>query len=70
MEKGALQGISAEEELVPKSVVKELEKRIKELERLLGKKSLEIEILQEAVKVIEEKKRILLQPWPKKGGSL
>lgn len=69
MEKGALQGISTEEELVPKSVVKDLEKRIAELERLVGKKTMEVEILQEAVKVIQEKKRMLLQSWPKQGGT-
>ncbi len=69
MEKGALQGISSEEELVPKSVVKELQKRVAELERLVGKKTLEIEILQEAVKVIQEKKHMLLRSWPKTGGS-
>lgn len=40
MEQGALQGISSGEELVPKSQVKEMEKRIRELERILGKKTL------------------------------
>ena len=69
MEEGALQGISTQDELVPKTVVKELEKRVADLERLVGKKTLEIEILQEAVKVVQEKKRILLQSWPRTGDS-
>ena len=38
------------------SEVKALEKRIRELERVLGKKTLENEILREAVKVAHEKK--------------
>ena len=64
MEKGALQGISSQEELVPKSQVKELEKRIRELERLLGKKTLQVEILEEGLKIAQEKKLILRQAWP------
>jgi len=62
MEEGALQGISSGEELVPKSQVKEMEKRIRELERMLGKKTLENEILKEAVKIAQEKKLISRQP--------
>lgn len=69
MEKGALQGISTEDDLVPKSVVRELEKRIADLERLVGKKTLEIEILREAVKASQEKKRISQQLWPKPEGT-
>lgn len=69
MEQGALEGIAAEEELVPKSVVKELEKRVADLERLVGKKTLEIEILRDAVKISQEKKRFLQQAWPKQEGT-
>lgn len=64
MEQGALKGISTEEELVPKSQVKELEKRIRELERILGKKTVENEILREGVKIAREKKLISRQPLP------
>ena len=69
MEQGALEGIATEEELVPKSVVKELEKRVADLERLVGKKTLEIEILKDAVKISQEKKRFLQQAWPKQEGT-
>jgi transposase len=64
MEQGALKGISTEEELVPKSQIKELEKRIRELERILGKKTLENEILREGIKIGREKKLISRQPLP------
>lgn len=69
MESGALQGIASQDELVPKSIVKELEKRIADLERLVGKKSLEIEILHEAVKISQQKKLLSLRGYSKLEGS-
>ena len=70
MEAGAIQGISTEEELVPKSQVKELEKRVRELERLLGRKTVEVEILKEGLELAEKKKLISRQPLPKLGNIL
>ena len=64
MEDGAIEGIRAEEAVVPRSQVKELEKRVRELERMLGRKTLENEILREAVKLAREKKLISRQPLP------
>lgn len=64
MESGALAGVGFEEDLFPKSKVRDLENRIKELERILGKKTLENEILREAVKLGREKKLISRQPLP------
>lgn len=64
MEQGALAGISSGEELIPKSQIREMEKRIRELERTLGKKTLENEILREAVKLGQEKKLISRQAYP------
>lgn len=64
MEDGALKGISCQDELLPKAQVKELEKRIRELERILGRKTLENEILKEAVRIGREKKLISRQPLP------
>ena len=55
MEEGALTGIRCQEELVPKSQVKELERQIRELERMLGKKTLEVEILREGMKIAKGK---------------
>lgn len=64
MEKGALTGVKTEEELVPMSEVNELKKRIRQLERVLGQKTMDIEILREAVKIGREKKLISRQPLP------
>ena len=46
------------ERVVPESEVKEMQKRIKELERLAGKQAMKIDILEEAVKIAREKKWI------------
>jgi transposase len=61
-ESGALTSIKSEEEVVPKSEVLELKKYIKKLEQTLGQKTLENEILREAVKLGREKKLISRQP--------
>ena len=55
MAEGGKEAIRVDEEVVGSSEVKVLEKRIRELERVLGKKTLENEILREAVKVAHEK---------------
>ena len=64
MESGALTGIKTEEELVPMSEVNDLKRRIKQLERVLGQKTMDIEILREAVKIGREKKLISRQRLP------
>ena len=64
MENGGIQGISSQEDVVPKSQIRVLEKRIRELERMLGKKTMENEVLLEAVKLAREKKLISRQPLP------
>lgn len=70
MEKGALQSLESQDDLVPKSQLVELEKRIRELERVLGKKTLENEILKEAVRIGREKKLISRQPLPEVNDSV
>ncbi len=62
MENGALTGIKAEEEVVPVSEYKAMEKRVRELERALGRASLDVEILKEAVRTGRKKKLISQQP--------
>ena len=62
MEDGALTGVGSEERVVPESQIKELELRIRQLERVLGQKTLDIEILKEAVRIGREKKLISRQP--------
>lgn len=62
MDEGAIMAVGSEENVVPESQMKELEKRIKRLERLLGQKTEEVEILKEAVKIAREKKLISRMP--------
>lgn len=59
---GKLSAIRAGEEVVPASEVKQLHARIRELERLLGKKTMENEILKDAVRLAREKKLISRVP--------
>lgn len=49
---------------VPASEVKKLKKELKQLQQLLGKKTLQIELLKEAVSIGREKKLISRQPLP------
>lgn len=59
---GRLSAIRAGEEVVPASEARQLQARIRELERLLGRKTMENEILKEAVKLAREKKLISRVP--------
>jgi transposase len=61
-ENGALVSIKAEDSVVPQSEVNDLMKRIKKLEQVLGQKTLENEILREAIQIGREKKLISRQP--------
>ena len=45
---GATTAVAANDDVVPASVLREAHQRIRELERLLGRKQVEIEILQAA----------------------
>ena len=62
MDTSGLTAVKAEEMVVPESEVKELKRKIKQLEQVLGKKTMENEILKEAVKLGREKKLISRQP--------
>ena len=62
MAEGGKEAMRADEEVVASSKVRELERRVRELERVLGKKTLENEILREAVKIAHEKKLISRLP--------
>ena len=59
---GALQAVRADEAVLPASEYQEAQRQIKELQRLLGKKTLENEILKEAVEVVRAKKYLLRSP--------
>ncbi len=55
MEEGALVGVGSEEKVIPETEHKQALERIKRLERLLGQKTEEVEILKEAIKISCEK---------------
>jgi len=59
---GKLSAVRAGEEVVPVSEVRRLNARIRELERLLGRKTMEAEILKDAVELAREKKLISRMP--------
>jgi transposase len=59
---GALSAVGAGEEVVPASEYKALQNQVHELQRLLGKKTLETEILRDALELARPKKRLLRSP--------
>jgi transposase len=62
MSEGGKEAVRVDDEVVGSAEVRALEKRVRELERVLGKKTLENEILREALKVAQEKKLISHMP--------
>lgn len=66
---GGLSAVGAGEEVVPASDYRALQHQIRELQRLLGKKTLEVEILKEAVEVVHSKKLLLRSPYSSEDGS-
>jgi transposase len=69
MTDGGKTAVNAGGEVVSASEVHALKKQIRELERLLGKKTMEVEILREAVEIAHEKKLILRSPLFTRDGS-
>ena len=64
MLEGGHQAVHADEDVVGTSKVRELEKRVRDLERLLGRKTMEAEILKEALDLARAKKPLLpLVSW-------
>jgi transposase len=59
---GALTAVGAGETVVPAAELEAARRQIRELQRLLGKKTLEAEILREAVEVARERKWIARSP--------
>jgi transposase len=66
---GALTATSAEEEVVPASHYRSLQNQVRELQRLLGKKTMEAEILKDALDIATDSKKQALRSlsWPKDG---
>lgn len=61
---GSLMSIKNDSELVPASELKKLKKQLREMERILGKKTAQVEILKDAIELAREKKIISRQPLP------
>ncbi len=68
MAEGGLEAVRADEDVVPTSRVRKLEAKVRELERLLGRKTMEVEILREALDHTHPKKLGLRLPSPPPGG--
>src|SRR4051794_39428510 len=66
---GALTATSAQEEVVAASEYRALQNQIRELQRLLGKKTLEAEVFKEALEVASGPKKHLSRSlsWPRGG---
>ncbi len=67
MAEGGQVAVQADDEVVAASRVRELEARVRDLERLLGRKTLEVEVLKEALAVARVKKAAW--PLPPSGSS-
>lgn len=61
-QEGSFMRIKADDQVVPINEVKKLKEKVRELERMLGRKTVENEILREAVELAREKKLISRQP--------
>jgi len=70
MREGALVAMRRDERVVPESEVKVLKAKIRELERMLGKKTMEVEILKEAIEIAREKKLLLRKPLSEEEDTL
>ena len=69
MSEGGQEAVRADEEVVPLSRVRELENRVRELERLLGRKTMETEILRETLEAARPKKQAWHLPSPPRDAS-
>jgi len=69
MQEGALVAARSEESVVPLSEVRQLRSQIRELQRLLGKKTMEVEILKDAIEIAREKKLISRMSLPGKDST-
>ena len=69
MAEGGRAAIQADDEVVAAGRLRELEGRICDLERLLGRKTMEVEILREALSAARGKKPVWQLPSPPPVGS-
>ena len=69
MSQGGQVAVKADEDVVAASKGRDLELRVRELERLLGRKTMEVEILKEALALAREKKPVWQLPSPPRDAS-
>ena len=69
MTEGGHEAVRADDDVVPAADVRRLEERVRELERLLGRKTMEVEILKEALDLTRSKKQRLLSSSVPPGAS-
>jgi transposase len=69
MTQGGQVAVKADEDVVAVSRARELEQRVRELERLLDRKTLEVEVLKEAFAAARGKKPLWQLPSPPPAGS-
>ena len=67
---GALSAVGAGEQVVPASEYRALQHQVRELQRLLGKKTLENELLRDALEWVQPKKRLLRSLSPVRDDTL
>ena len=68
-QEGSLTAVAAGEDVVPASELTAALKQVRELQRLLGKKTMEVEILKEAVEYGQSRKWIAHAPLLPKDGE-
>jgi transposase len=69
MNEGGVVAVGSDEPVIGTSHVRKLEDRVRELERLLGRKTMEVEILREALDAARAKKPTLQPLSLPRGGS-
>ncbi len=69
MSEGGKEAVRADDNVVAAAEVRRLEERVRELERLLGRKTMEVEILKEALDLARTQKPTLLSRSSAPGGS-
>lgn len=66
---GSLMGVKDKSVGISASEAKQLKKEVEQLRKLLGKKTLQVELLEDALAIAREKKLISQQPLPWEGNT-
>jgi transposase len=64
MSEGGREAVRADDDVVPAAELRRLEERVRDLERLLGRKTMENEILKEALDLARAERRVQDLWWP------